>query len=770
MATLQQLERALVAADRAGDADAARKLAAAIRAARQDVGNLIPTEPTAAQAAAGAVAPVAPAAVTPMPDTRNAGVLDTAVGTGEAILATGTGLTTGAVGLIGGTLKGLAEQLLSGEFGTQEARRAVEQAAMEGAQALTYAPRTASGQAQTQTVGQFVQQAVPVTGLTAEMAALARGAAPVIPAARVAAAGAGDAALNALRNRVNRPSDAARAAATPAVAGGTAAPVAPVAAAAPVVAPAVRPLPAEQLAGTARAAGEGGFGSQRAAKILAEQALPDADRVAAAKRLGIEEYLQPDHVTSNEAYRQVVAAIKSNPQSKVALAERDGLARVAQRANDLIEEIGGTSDLSTLSQQVRARLDDTVSSLDKRAESLYGKVRAAVPAQAEAPATNVLQFVQRRADDLGGPANLSTLEQAVLRKLTPSEGGKQPTYALLDDVRRDVGNALRNAGPFKDSDIGLAKQLYARLSDDQAAVVERFGVKDVYDAARAAVAQRKATEDDLAALFGKALDRTFVDGGSVGLRGAVGQLSRGDSAQLGRLLASVPQDMRQRVVASGLSTVFRKQSSQLVSDASGNQVPAFDFTGYAKWYRGLRDNRQAYAAVSSNLPLSARKQLEALYRVSLGVSQAANRQTKTGALNTIKAEMMGADGLMESLYSAAKRSGAGIAAEAVTTPMGVPGAGMSAALASALTKGKPKSLQAIDDLIASPEFEQLVTKPAGPPREAAVRKLVNSPQFKRALIALGRPREISTDPAAWVNQAMQQQAAATQQDRPRTSP
>jgi len=131
---------------------------------------------------------------------------------------------------------------------------------------------------------------------------------------------------------------------------------------------------------------------------------------------------------------------------------------------------------------------------------------------------------------------------------------------------------------------------------------------------------------------------------------------------------------------------------------------------------------------------------------------------------------VGADGLMESLYSAAKRSGAGIAAEAVTTPMGVPGAGMSAALASALTKGKPKSLQAIDDLIASPEFEQLVTKPAGPPREAAVRKLVNSPQFKRALIALGRPREISTDPAAWVNQAMQQQAAATQQDRPRTSP
>lgn len=757
MATLQQLERALVAADRAGDLDAARKLAAAVRAARQDVGNMIPTEPTAAQAAAGAVAPVAPPATAPIVDTSGASMLDKAIGTGEAILATGTGLTTGAVGMIGGTLKGLGEQLLSGQFGTAEAARAVEQSAVQGAQALTYAPRTAVGQEITGQVGQFVQQAVPVTGLTAEMAALTRGAAPVLPAARTAVAGAGDAALEAARARLNRQQPAAAQAAQSATA-------------TQVAQPAAVAMPVQQLASTARAAGEGGMGSQRAAIILAEQAAPDAQRVAAAKRLGIESYLQPDHVTTNEAYRQVVATIKSNPQSKVALAERDGLAQVAQRANDLIDEIGGTSDLSALSQQVRARLDDSVKALDTQAETLYGKVRAAVPAQAEAPASNVLQFVQKRADDLGGAQNLSPLESTILRKLSPREDGGQPTYALLDDVRRDVGNALRNAGPFKDADVGLAKQLYARLSDDQAAVVKGFGVKDAYDAARATVAQRKGIEDDLTALFGKALDRTFVDGGATGLRGAVSKLSRGDASQIGRLLASVPEDMRQRVVASGLSTVFRKQASALVTDAGGNQVPAFDFTGYAKWYRGLRDNRQAYTAISSNLPLSARKQLEALYRVSLGVSQAQNRQTKTGALNTIKAEMMGADGLMENLYSAAKRSGVGLAAEAVTTPMGIPGAGISAALASALTKGKTKSLQAIDDLIASPEFEMLVSKPAGPPREAAIRKLVNSPVFKRALIAIGRPEEISIDPAAWVNQAMQQQAPALQQPQQRAKP
>ena len=42
MATLQELERALVNAHNAGDVDAARKLAVVVSAARKDSANLIP--------------------------------------------------------------------------------------------------------------------------------------------------------------------------------------------------------------------------------------------------------------------------------------------------------------------------------------------------------------------------------------------------------------------------------------------------------------------------------------------------------------------------------------------------------------------------------------------------------------------------------------------------------------------------------------------------------------------------------------------------------
>ena len=107
----------------------------------------------------GEAARIAAAKAAPKP-----GIVDTAIGTGETALTAVTGATGGALGLIGGTLKGLAEQILSGKFGTPEAANLVERAAMEGSQALTYAPRTQSGQEQTAALGKAMQQMVPIMG------------------------------------------------------------------------------------------------------------------------------------------------------------------------------------------------------------------------------------------------------------------------------------------------------------------------------------------------------------------------------------------------------------------------------------------------------------------------------------------------------------------------------------------------------------------------------------------------------------------------------
>lgn len=101
----------------------------------------------------------------PLP--QQPGVMDQVIGAGETALTLGTGAVGGTLGTIAGALSGLSQQILSGQFGTPEAMRAVEQSAAKGAQALTYQPRTEAGQEQVQAVGNVLSVLPPVLPMIA---------------------------------------------------------------------------------------------------------------------------------------------------------------------------------------------------------------------------------------------------------------------------------------------------------------------------------------------------------------------------------------------------------------------------------------------------------------------------------------------------------------------------------------------------------------------------------------------------------------------------
>jgi len=130
------------------------------------------------------------------------------VGAGETALAVGTGATTGTLGLIGGTAKGLVQSILDGSFGTQQANRMVEQAAVGGMEALTYAPRTAEGQRMTQATGEVLQHAIPMIPLSGELAAVGRATAlqePAMAAARDIAMQRGTQAAQTVGSAISTP-------------------------------------------------------------------------------------------------------------------------------------------------------------------------------------------------------------------------------------------------------------------------------------------------------------------------------------------------------------------------------------------------------------------------------------------------------------------------------------------------------------------------------------------------------------------------------------
>jgi hypothetical protein len=526
--------------------------------------------------------------------------------------------------------------------------------------------------------------------------------------------------------------------------------VAPAAPMAPSVAPEVA-MTAEELTATTRKAAEGGFGAGRATEILATQAAPDPKVLEAARRLKIEDYLQPDHLTSNQAYRELAQAVKSIPGSQARTAEIAGLEQIGKKADDLINQIGGMTDLSRMNQAVRTNLSQTVATLESKADDAYAQLRANIPAQTRGTADNVLNFIEQRARDLDGVENLSPMEKSIRNKLTPKPikddagniiGTRPPTYALIDDVRQEIGAAAREKGQFKDADTGAAKNLYKLIDDDQFNLAETLGRGEQYLAAKSLVSMRKGFEDDMVSLFGKQLDQSLVSK----LSTATTSLSKGDAEQLAKILTAIPKDMRKTVAASALNTAFGKAT----------QTGTLNFNTYANWYQGLMENKQAYAALMSNLPQSARKSLSDLYRVSDNVRKASRERITTGRIQSVQKELQGADSLLGNVFMVAKRAAIGVPIEAVTSSMGLPGAGLASGLTAALTKGaKPEVIKKADELIASPEFQRLVIEATkGAPSASSVRRAAMSQSFQKFADAAKLPKSLDAR-IQWLQTAAQ---------------
>lgn len=553
----------------------------------------------------------------------------------------------------------------------------------------------------------------------------------------------------------------AAAQAAPVEAAAQAAPVEAVAESAP--APTPTPGPAEsvataapqlgqsELAALTREAAGTGRAATRAQKILAEQAAPDAATVKSAERLGIADNLQADHVTTNQEFRELSQAIKSVPGSSARAQELEGLRVVAKRADDLVEELGGTHDLSTLSQNIKNGMVATGDQLEEQANQLYRQIREAIPTETRAAAPKVLEFIQGRANAMGGVENLSTLEKSIVKKLSPKtvtttekvparagvtsastrkvDTTLEPRYALVDDVRQTIGNAARARGPFSDADTGLAKKLYSLITEDQDAAAGLYGMAEISSAAKAAVRTRKALENDTVALFGKNLGNSLVGNLAAGTKA----LAAGDTAKFLKVLNAVPKDQRQEVVASALNYAFGKSAK------SGDM----SFHAYARWFEGLQKNKQAYTAVMSNLPPSARESLHDLYKVSNGISLSSKERIVTGRLNAITKELEGADTAMERVYDVVKKVAGTAALEGASSAVGLPGAGLAAGLMNAL-KTKTPVMQAADKLLSSPEFIAMARASATSqgPKAATVKRLAASKQMAKFFKEAGSPPEM----------------------------
>jgi len=498
-------------------------------------------------------------------------------------------------------------------------------------------------------------------------------------------------------------------------------------------------------------------GKQESLVKIASQVNPDEEIFNSAKRLGIEDYLQPDHLTTNQAYRQMAQAAKSVPGSKSKVLQDEGLMKIAERADNLISELGGTDDLSQLNFDVKSRMEKVQGTLKEKADQLYTQLRKNIKPETSVYPKNTLDFLGNRIRELGGYENLTPVEKTIYSRLnikkssskfSPSVGdegelvfykpssGKKITYANLDDSKKYVGKGMNNSLVFPTQEQGILKKLYSNLSLDQNDIAEYLGQSESLNKAKSIVSIRKSIEDDMKSLFGRSVDNSLIQPLITGVQ----NLSKGDSSKFVKLVKAIPEDMRKQTVASGLSVALGKNSKN----------NAINFNNYAQWYEGLKRNGQAYTALVSNLPPQARGRLNDLYKVSKAVNASAKEYIGTGRLNTFEKIMNGSDNLISNVYDAARKSVKKAAInEAAGAAFGVHGVGTVGAIAHTLTEPKNNALKLADDLISSEEFINAAKNIGTENQIKSIRKLSFSKTFKE----FAKERRIN-DKEKWINAAI----------------
>lgn len=468
-----------------------------------------------------------------------------------------------------------------------------------------------------------------------------------------------------------------------------------------------------------------------AVQLLAEMAAPDEKVLEAARRLGIDDFLQPDHYTTDQGFRELAQIAKSVKPSKVGAAEREGLIKVGQRAFDLIEELGGDIDLSRLNQQIRTRMTTTLDDLAPVENTQWSNLRAGVGEANRFNPAKILEHIEQRIIKVGGAVeDLSSLEQYVYKKLKPKEnfgtiaGSSEkillsiddPTFTLIDDVRRTVGAASKSRGELgATADTGMAKLLYGLLDADVKDIALATGQRELYDIAKATTRTIVGLESDVISLFGKQVANSLVPN----LTKSMGGLVKGDADTFIRLINNVPEEMRESVVASGLQGAFGRATLN----------GALNFNSYARWYDGLLRNRVAMNTMFKYLPNEARKQLSDLYRVAKAVNLSTVEAVRTG--RPIQGALEG-DTLLGKFYAVAQRAVVGVPLEIAATPLGLGGSGIAAGLAAAIAGGrglKSSTIKALDEVMTSPQFVNAAASAGTAQEQATVRALAGSRPF-----------------------------------------
>lgn len=440
---------------------------------------------------------------------------------------------------------------------------------------------------------------------------------------------------------------------------------------------------------------------------LAAVVNPQQSVIDAAARLGVDG-LTPAQVSGSQAYRNIEGALSAIPGSALNEQKKSSYLQLAQKADDFINEFGGSTDKAAYSDQFKRNATQTIDGLKSQADDLYGYIGQQIPKTTQAPADNTIAYIQGKMAELGGAPLLNADERKALSILSPKvrtepnpliPGTVQtittnPTYAALDLVRKQVGQGYSRSGPFKDMQQGQLDALYGTLTRDQEALINSVSpeLASVYQGAKSIVAQRKGLEEGLQSVLGKDLSGSIA----TSLGSSVKQLSQGNFKNFDNIIHHIPEASRQDAIVTALNDAFTNKSG------AQKQLSA---SGFVSWYGDLNRNNAARARLTKYLPDDAQKRLDDIYTVAKAMKDASDEVVKTGVSLGVLKDYAAQGGLLSRVWDVAKPAAA---AEGLTSSIGLPGVGAIGVIANAAAKPRTPIQESAGNLLASPQFQNLI--------------------------------------------------------------
>lgn len=506
----------------------------------------------------------------------------------------------------------------------------------------------------------------------------------------------------------------------------------------------------EAIVDLARKATGSGPGNRAAKRELAKMAKINPAAQEAADRLGIS--LPPDVLSDNAQLLSLTGLARSQVGSEAETAWIKASRDAIERSEEALAELGAQKGLAEVSEAVSQKINATMTGLETQASALRKEVEAALDPQGRVEATNLQRSLASVINDLGGIGEakqaMSGEERKLLSMLGEGETAKAPTYARLNLIRDQIGEALnKGRGPWVDTAERNLRKYYGALAEDQIQHIERVGGKEIADKQRAANSLFRdmyEKRQELVNLFGRDLDKGLAPL----IRRVVTTGAKGDTAALNKALANIPKDMHGKVLMSGI----------LAESMGRGGMGGFSFNNFAKTYRGLRENPTIYKQVAKAIGPKGDQTLIDLYAISRRMVEAENKVLKTGKANQALIGQLNADALLKKVIK-------GPATRLTSVTVGASAGDVTGAAAGSVINeiieraGGTVRSDKLHRLLASDEFRGLMEKVAlGEATDSAANKLAGSKSFIEYAKGLPIPKDFKSR-AAWIKSAFSQTGA-----------